>query len=71
MHQTQEKGLAVPLRYCLYSRKSTDTEDKQVLSLESQENELMRLAETSKLNVVKTLKKVSLPKIQVVQYLMR
>ncbi len=56
MHQTHEKGLAVPLRYCLYSRKSTDTEDKQVLSLESQENELMRLAETSNLNVVKTLK---------------
>lgn len=57
MHQTQEnKGLSVSLRYCLYSRKSTDTEDKQVLSLESQENELMRLAEDSKLNVVKTLK---------------
>lgn len=57
MHQTQEnKGLSVPLRYCLYSRKSTDTEDKQVLSLESQENELMRLAESSKLNVIKTLK---------------
>ena len=57
MHQTQEnKGLFTPLRYCLYSRKSTDTEDKQVLSLESQENELMRLAESSKLNVIKILK---------------
>lgn len=44
------------MKYVIYIRKSTDTEDKQVLSLESQENELLRLAETQNLEVVKVFK---------------
>ena len=43
------------MKYIIYCRKSTDTEDKQVLSLESQQNELKRLAETQGLNVVDTI----------------
>ena len=43
------------MKYILYTRKSTDTEDKQILSLESQENELKKLAETHGLNVVEIL----------------
>lgn len=39
------------MKYIIYCRKSTDTEDKQVLSLDSQENELRQLAHSHKLEV--------------------
>lgn len=44
------------MKYIIYCRKSTDTEDKQVLSLDSQENELLSIASKHNLNVVKTFK---------------
>jgi len=44
------------MKYLIYCRKSTDTEDRQVLSLESQENELKRLADSLNLTVVGVLK---------------
>lgn len=44
------------MKYLIYCRKSTDTEDKQVQSLESQETELLRLAENQNLQVVGILK---------------
>jgi site-specific DNA recombinase len=43
------------MRYVIYARKSTDTEDKQVLSLESQINELKDIAEKEGLDVVDIL----------------
>lgn len=44
------------MKYILYCRKSTDTEDKQVMSLESQERELLELAAREGLEVVRVLR---------------
>lgn len=48
--QTQEQERT---RYFLYARKSTDTEDKQVQSIDAQKRELLQLAQEQNLNVVK------------------
>jgi DNA invertase Pin-like site-specific DNA recombinase len=42
----------VPLKYCLYARKSTEADDKQVLSIESQVKEMLALASKDSLDVV-------------------
>ncbi len=45
--QTTEK-----LKYCLYSRKSTESEERQILSIESQIKEMLQLAEKEGLDVL-------------------
>jgi DNA invertase Pin-like site-specific DNA recombinase len=41
-----------PVRYCLYARKSTESEEQQVLSIDSQIKEMLALAEKEKLEIV-------------------
>lgn len=51
-HIQAEQAPVAPLKYCLYSRKSTEAEDKQALSIESQVKEMQALAERDNLKIV-------------------
>jgi site-specific DNA recombinase len=42
----------IKLKYCLYARKSTESEERQVLSIDSQIKEMLQLAERDGLEVV-------------------
>lgn len=44
------------MKAILYCRKSTDSEDKQVMSLDAQEHELTKLAEREGIEIVKTIR---------------
>lgn len=44
---TEEK-----LKYCLYARKSTESDERQALSIESQVNEMLQIAERENIEVV-------------------
>lgn len=55
MAQTKEQ-LPIKVRYCLYARKSTESEEQQVLSIESQMKEMAKIAERDGLEVVEIRK---------------
>lgn len=44
------------IRYCLYARKSTESDEIQALSIDSQIKEMMAIAERSNLNVVSVMR---------------
>jgi hypothetical protein len=35
----------IPLKYCLYARKSSESDEKQALSIDSQIHEMQKIAE--------------------------
>ena len=43
---------AIPVKYVLYARKSTEQDEKQALSIESQVKEMLQIAEREGLNIV-------------------
>ncbi len=45
----------IPLKYCLYARKSSEADEKQALSIDSQISEMHRIAEQEGLVIVETL----------------
>jgi len=53
-----QPALIVPVRYCLYARKSTESEERQILSIDSQIKEMLQLAERENLEIV-TMKRES------------
>ena len=44
------------IKYALYCRKSTEDSSRQILSLDSQEKEMLKLAETLELNIIQTFR---------------
>jgi site-specific DNA recombinase len=43
---------AIPIKYCLYARKSSESEERQALSVDSQINEMLNVAQRDGLNVI-------------------
>ena len=50
----------VRVRYCLYARKSTESEERQILSIDSQIKEMLQLAEKEGLEIV-SMKRTASP----------
>ena len=54
--QSTAPSIVVPVRYCLYARKSTEQEEKQILSIDSQIKEMLQIAQRENLHVMEIRK---------------
>ena len=64
VNQPAAPPIIVPIKYCLYARKSTEQEEKQVLSIDSQIKEMLLIAQRDGLNIVEMRREShSVPKI--------
>ena len=52
MGQSRGQLEAVKIKYCLYARKSTESEERQILSIDSQIKEMLQIAERDGLEIV-------------------
>jgi len=50
--QTTKQTTPVRVKYCLYARKSTESEERQILSIDSQIKEMLQLADREGLEIV-------------------
>lgn len=48
----RSEPIAISIKYCLYARKSTESEEQQVLSIDSQIKEMLAMAERENLEIV-------------------
>lgn len=48
------KGMKDQIKYCLYARKSSESDERQTMSIDSQIKEMLTLAEREKINIVNT-----------------
>ncbi len=56
MGNQQSVSDQIPLKYCLYARKSSEADEKQAMSIDSQINEMTQIADREGIEIVETIK---------------